>query len=88
MQSGQRVAVGGMMVSGALALIKIVLGLSGHSTAVTGNRHERISARASTRLALIPAVCQVQPRLHDRIGIEREAVNALIDEPAREIRVV
>jgi len=43
MQSGQRVAVGGMMVSGALALIKIVLGLSGHSTAVVADGLESAS---------------------------------------------
>ncbi|MCU1238346.1 MAG: cation diffusion facilitator family transporter, partial [Candidatus Solibacter sp.] len=37
MQIGQRVAVAGMLVSGALALIKIVAGLAGHSTAVVAD---------------------------------------------------
>jgi cation diffusion facilitator family transporter len=37
MQIGQRVAVTGMLVSGALAVIKIVAGVSGHSTAVVAD---------------------------------------------------
>ena len=37
MQIGQRVAIAGMLVSGALALIKIVAGLAGHSTAVVAD---------------------------------------------------
>jgi cation diffusion facilitator family transporter len=37
MQIGQRVALTGMLVSGALALIKILAGLSGHSTAVVAD---------------------------------------------------
>ena len=37
MQIGQRVAVTGMLVSGALAVIKIVAGMSGHSTAVVAD---------------------------------------------------
>jgi len=37
MQTGQRVAVAGMLVSGALAIIKIVAGLSGNSTAVVAD---------------------------------------------------
>ena len=37
MQIGQRVAVTGMLVSGALAVIKIAAGLSGHSTAVVAD---------------------------------------------------
>ena len=37
MQIGQRVAVAGMLVCGALALIKIVAGLAGHSTAVVAD---------------------------------------------------
>ena len=34
---GQRVAIAGMLVSGALAAIKIIAGLSGHSTAVVAD---------------------------------------------------
>jgi len=37
MQIGQRVAVTGMIVSGALAAIKIAAGMSGHSTAVVAD---------------------------------------------------
>src|SRR5882757_1650777 len=37
MQTGQRVAATGMVVSGALAVIKIVAGVSGHSTAVVAD---------------------------------------------------
>src|SRR6266567_2436502 len=37
MQTGQRVAITGMLVSGCLAVIKIVAGMSGHSTAVVAD---------------------------------------------------
>jgi cation diffusion facilitator family transporter len=37
MHIGQRVAIAGMVVSGALAIVKIVAGLSGHSTAVVAD---------------------------------------------------
>ena len=37
MQIGQRVATTGMLVSGALAVIKIAVGMSGHSTAVVAD---------------------------------------------------
>ena len=37
MQIGQRVAVTGMLVSGALAVIKIAAGMSGYSTAVVAD---------------------------------------------------
>jgi cation diffusion facilitator family transporter len=37
MQTGQRVAIAGMVVSGALAAIKIVAGVMGHSTAVVAD---------------------------------------------------
>ena len=40
MQIGQRVAVTGMLVSGALAVIKIFAGLQGHSTAVVADGFE------------------------------------------------
>src|SRR4051794_2799228 len=40
MQAGQRVAVAGMLVSGALAIIKIAAGTSGHSTAVVADGFE------------------------------------------------
>jgi cation diffusion facilitator family transporter len=37
MHIGQRVAIAGMVVSGSLAIVKIVAGLSGHSTAVVAD---------------------------------------------------
>src|SRR5690348_3219548 len=37
MQTGQRVAAAGMLVSGTLAVIKIAAGMSGHSTAVVAD---------------------------------------------------
>ena len=37
MQTGQRVALGGMIVSGALALLKITAGIIGHSAAVVAD---------------------------------------------------
>src|SRR5437016_4966656 len=37
MQTGQRIAAAGMAISGALAVIKIAAGLSGHSTAVVAD---------------------------------------------------
>jgi cation diffusion facilitator family transporter len=40
MQIGQRVAIAGMLVSGALAVIKIAAGLAGHSTAVVADGFE------------------------------------------------
>ena len=40
MQTGQRVAVAGMLVSGGLAVIKILAGMSGHSTAVVADGFE------------------------------------------------
>jgi cation diffusion facilitator family transporter len=40
METGQRVAIAGMLVSGALAVIKIVAGLAGHSTAVVADGFE------------------------------------------------
>ncbi len=40
MHTGQRVAVLGMVVSAALAVTKIVVGLAGHSTAVVSDGFE------------------------------------------------
>jgi cation diffusion facilitator family transporter len=37
MHIGQRVAIAGMAVSGALAIVKVLVGLSGHSTAVVAD---------------------------------------------------
>jgi cation diffusion facilitator family transporter len=43
MQTGQRVALGGMIVSGTLAVIKVVAGTIGHSTAVVADGLESAS---------------------------------------------
>ena len=40
MQTGQRVAAAGMLVSGALAVIKVLAGMAGHSTAVVADGME------------------------------------------------
>jgi hypothetical protein len=32
--------------------------------------------------------CQEQPRFHDRIGIERHALDTLLDQPAGEVGMV
>src|SRR5271157_5075156 len=40
MNTGQRVALAGMLVSGALSAVKIVVGLAGHSTAVVADGFE------------------------------------------------
>ena len=40
MQTGQRIAIAGMAVSGALAVIKIIAGVMGHSTAVVADGFE------------------------------------------------
>jgi cation diffusion facilitator family transporter len=43
MQTGQRVAIAGMVVSGALAVVKILAGMAGHSTAVVADGLESTS---------------------------------------------
>ena len=53
MQIGQRVAAAGMVVSGALAVIKIFAGLAGHSTAVVADGLESAERRAGLRVRAV-----------------------------------
>ena len=89
MQIGQRVAVAGMVVSGALALIKIFAGLAGHSTAVVADGLE--SARDvlasgfvlfGLTLAAKPADDESSLRSRPRRDADRPADRPGADRPA------
>src|ERR1051325_7054754 len=75
MQSGQRVAIGGMIVSGVLAVVKIAAGLWGHSTAVVADGLESAAdvfasgfVLLGLTLAAIPAD-ENHPYGHGRVEI-------------------
>jgi cation diffusion facilitator family transporter len=61
MQTGQRVAVTGMLVSGALAVIKILAGLSGHSTAVVADGLESASDVIASGFVLFGLTLAAKP---------------------------
>ena len=61
MLTGQRVAVTGMLVSGALALIKIVAGLRGHSTAVVADGLESASDVFASGFVLLGLTLAAKP---------------------------
>lgn len=61
MQTGQRVAVTGMVVSGALALIKIFAGLYGHSTAVVADGLESGSDVFASGFVLLGLTLAAKP---------------------------
>jgi cation diffusion facilitator family transporter len=61
MQTGQRVAVGGMLVSGALAIIKIVAGLAGNSTAVVADGFESASDVFASGFVLLGLTLAAKP---------------------------
>ncbi|HWB83646.1 MAG TPA: cation diffusion facilitator family transporter [Bryobacteraceae bacterium] len=61
MQTGQRVAVAGMVVSGALALIKIFAGMMGHSTAVVADGFESAGDFIASSLVLLALTLAVKP---------------------------
>src|ERR1019366_5481692 len=61
MQTGQRVAVTGMLVSGALAAIKIVVGMSGHSTAVVADGFESAADVAASGFVLFGLTMAAKP---------------------------
>lgn len=61
MQTGQRVAAGGMMVSGALALLKIFVGLAGHSTAVVADGLESASDVVASGFVLLGLTLAAKP---------------------------
>src|ERR1035437_3340690 len=61
MQTGQRVAVTGMLVSGALAAIKIVVGMSGHSTAVVADGFESAADVVASGFVLFGLTLAAKP---------------------------
>ena len=65
MQIGQRVAVAGMLVSGALALIKIFAGLAGHSTAVVADGLESAADVIASGFVLFGLTIAAKPADED-----------------------
>jgi cation diffusion facilitator family transporter len=65
MQIGQRVAIAGMLVSGALALIKIVAGLAGNSTAVVADGLESAADVISSGFVLFGLTLAAKPADED-----------------------
>jgi cation diffusion facilitator family transporter len=61
MKTGQRVAVTGMVVSGALALIKILAGSYGHSTAVVADGIESASDVLASGFVLLGLTLAARP---------------------------
>src|SRR3982750_3683362 len=61
MQTGQRVAVTGMVVSGALALVKIYSGIHGHSTAVVADGLESGSDVFASGFVLLGLTIAAKP---------------------------
>src|SRR5580700_8696847 len=61
MQTGQRVALAGMAVSGALAAIKITAGLMGHSTAVVADGLESVADVFASGIVLLGLTLAAKP---------------------------
>jgi cation diffusion facilitator family transporter len=61
MQIGQRVALAGMIVSGALAAIKITAGLMGHSTAVVADGVESVADIFASGIVLLGLTLAAKP---------------------------
>lgn len=61
MHSGQRIAAVGMAVSGALALLKILTGLAGHSTAVVADGMESAGDLFSSGFVLLGLTLAAKP---------------------------
>ena len=61
MQTGQRVAATGMLVSGALAGIKIAVGMSGHSTAVVADGLESAADVVASGFVLFGLTLAAKP---------------------------
>jgi cation diffusion facilitator family transporter len=61
MQIGQRVALAGMFVSGALAAIKITAGMMGHSTAVVADGLESLGDVFASGLVLLGLTLAAKP---------------------------
>jgi cation diffusion facilitator family transporter len=65
MQTGQRVALAGMLVSGALAVIKIAAGLAGHSTAVVADGFESAADVLASAFVLFGLTIAARPADED-----------------------
>src|SRR5579863_3484535 len=65
MLTGQRVAAAGMLVSGALALMKISAGLAGHSTAVVADGLESASDVLASGFVLLGLTIAAKPADED-----------------------
>ncbi len=61
MQAGQRVAITGMAVSGALALVKLIAGIQGHSTAVVADGLESGSDVFASGFVLLGLTLAAKP---------------------------
>jgi len=61
MDTGQRIAAAGMAVSGALALLKILAGLAGHSTAVVADGLESAGDVLSSGFVLLGLTVAAKP---------------------------
>jgi cation diffusion facilitator family transporter len=65
MQTGQRVAILGMVVSGTLAVIKIVAGMAGHSTAVVADGLESAGDVLASGFVLVGLTLAAKPADQD-----------------------
>lgn len=65
MQIGQRVAIAGMVVSGALAVIKILSGIWGHSTAVVADGFESAGDVLASGFVLFGLIVAARPADED-----------------------
>jgi len=61
MHIGQRVAITGMVVSGSLAIVKVLVGLSGHSTAVVADGLESAGDVFASGFVLLGLTLAVRP---------------------------
>src|SRR5438874_506775 len=61
MQTGQRVAAAGMLVSGVLAAIKILAGMAGHSTAVVADGMESAGDVMASGFVLLGLTLAAKP---------------------------
>ena len=61
MQTGQRVAAAGMIVSGLLSVLKVVVGLAGHSTAVVADGLESGGDVFASGLVLLALILAPKP---------------------------
>jgi cation diffusion facilitator family transporter len=65
MHIGQRLAIAGMLVSGALAIVKVVFGLQGHSTAVVADGLESASDVFASGFVLLGLTLAAKPADED-----------------------